>query len=279
MPDSLQKNHTSASTVKPSMMPIIGFFLGVSIWLLDAYVDVFILEEEQSLLENMFSPDESTELWMRSLVLVIFIIMGFFSRHLLNKHIELDNTLLKYQADLEQIIEERTQTLIQQTTELETLANTDSLTTMYNRRKFSEILELEIKRHQRYQKSFSLINIDIDHFKKVNDNYGHDTGDRVIEAFSHTLRSNIRETDSACRWGGEEFVLLIIEADINSVILIAEKIRKILNTTNIEPVGKVTASLGVTQVKDGDSCESIITRSDQALYKAKNNGRNRMELL
>lgn len=279
MPDPLQKTHTSASPVKPSMLPVIGFFMGVFIWVLDAYVDVFILNEEQSLLENIFSPDESTELWMRSLVLVVFVIMGFFSRHLLNKHIELDNTLLEYQAGLEQIIEERTQALVQQTSELETLANTDPLTSMYNRRKFSEILAQEIKRHQRYQKSFSLINIDIDHFKKINDNYGHDTGDRVIEDFSQTLRSNIRETDSACRWGGEEFILLVIETDINSVILVAEKIRKILDTSTIEPVGKVTASLGVTQVKEGDSCESIITRSDQALYKAKNNGRNRMELL
>ncbi len=265
--------------VRPGMFPLAGLLFGFFIWVIDALVDVYILEEEQTLLENIVMPDESTELWMRSLVVVVFIIMGFFSRHVLLKHMMLDRLLLDYQKRLEDIVTERTQKLIDKTRELEVLASCDTLTGLYNRRKFSEILQHELKRFERYQQSFSLINIDIDHFKKINDTYGHDAGDRVISQFAHILDSSIRGSDSAGRWGGEEFILLIIESSESTALNIAEKLRETFNNTRIDPAGIVTASIGVTHVKDGDTEESIIIRSDQALYKAKDNGRNRIESL
>lgn len=253
--------------------------MGLIVWLIDAIVDVYLLGEEDDLLENILATDEPTELWMRALVVIVFIIMGFFSRHVLLKHIQLDNTLIEYQHKLEEIVDQRTQELVDKAKEFENLANEDSLTRLYNRRKFSEILDYELKRFYRYKKQFSLINIDIDYFKKVNDTYGHDVGDLVIKRFSSVLKENIRTVDSAARWGGEEFLLLIVEANEDIAKKVSEKINIVLSQTEFKPVEKVTVSIGVTHVVDGDTNESLVKRSDQALYKAKNNGRNRIEVV
>jgi len=248
-------------------------------WLIDAMVDVFVLDEEQGILENILAPDEPTELWMRTLVVLVFGIMGFFSRHVLLKHIELDTVLLDYQQRLEDIVFERTQELVDKARQLEVLASTDPLTRLFNRRKFSEVLELEISRFQRYKQPFCLINIDIDFFKKINDAHGHDAGDKVIEEFAEILQSSIRRSDSAARWGGEEFLLLIIESSLEDTLMVAEKLKTTFNNTKFDRVGIVTASIGITEVCEGDTHEDIIRRSDQALYKAKDNGRNRAETI
>ena len=163
---NFKKRHLPAVSVKPVYFPVIGLITGLFIWVIDAVVDVYLIGEEEGLIENILAIEEPTELWMRTLVVLVFLIMGFFFRHVLQKHIELDVTLLKYQNDLEAIIEERTRELIEKANEFETLANLDSLTKLYNRRKFSEILNYELNRFSRYQKQFSLINIDIDYFKK-----------------------------------------------------------------------------------------------------------------
>lgn len=267
------------ASFRPAFFPLAGFIVGIMIWFIDAFIDVYLLDEEQSLIENILTPDESTEFWMRSLVLIVFVLMGIFSRHVLLKQIELDSLLMDYQVHLESMIRERTESLQNKTRELELLASTDSLTGLLNRRKFSETLNLEIKRFIRYKKAFSLINIDIDHFKKVNDTYGHDIGDKVITAFADILKQNIRDSDSAARWGGEEFLILIIETRAEEAIEITEKLLALIRETQIEPVGNTTASIGVTSVRQGDTEESILIRSDQALYKAKDNGRNRIEVL
>lgn len=267
------------ASFRPTFFPLAGFIVGIMIWFIDAFIDVYLLDEEQSLIENILTPDESTEFWMRSLVLIVFVLMGIFSRHVLLKQIELDSLLMDYQIHLESMIRERTESLQNKTRELELLASTDSLTGLLNRRKFSETLNLEIKRFIRYKKAFSLINIDIDHFKKVNDTYGHDIGDKVITAFADILKQNIRDSDSAARWGGEEFLILIIETRAEEAIEITEKLLALIRETQIEPVGNTTASIGVTSVRQGDTEESILIRSDQALYKAKDNGRNRIEVL
>lgn len=274
---SLEKKHLSPVSIKPIIFPIAGLFFGLLIWLIDAMVDVLILEEEQGIIENILMPDESTELWMRTLVVIVFVVMGFFSQHVLKKHIELDRALLDYQKRLEEIVYERTQDLVAKAQLLEVQANTDPLTSLFNRRKFSEVLELELSRFQRYKQAFCLINIDIDFFKQVNDTYGHNVGDKVIQQFSEIIQSSIRRSDSAARWGGEEFLLMIIESDIQGTLKVAENLSKAFNETHFDTVGKVTASIGITEVSPGDNHEDIIRRSDQALYKAKDNGRNRIE--
>ncbi len=279
MIEDLKKQHIPPNIIQPNILPLTGLLLGCFIWFIDAIVDVFILEEEQSLLENILFPDEATELWMRTLVVIVFLLMGFYSRHLLKKQVILDQLLMEYQSHLEQIVTERTQKLLDKTRELEVLASHDSLTSLYNRRKFSEVLQLEVKRFNRYGEKFALINIDIDHFKKVNDTFGHDVGDMVIRSLADIISANIRSSDSAARWGGEEFLILIIEADENACVKIAEKLRSTLKQTEVEPVGYITASIGVTQIRPGDTEESIIIRSDQALYQAKDNGRDRIEVI
>lgn len=279
MLESIQKKHISAVDTKPMLFPVAGFLLGVCIWLVDALVDIYVLGEEQSLYENVFTPEGSTEIWMRTLVLIVFVIMGFFARYILLKHIKLDKTLLEYQKELELSVSERTQELLDKTLELEQHANYDMLTGLCNRRRFTEILASELNRFDRYKKTFCLFNIDIDFFKKVNDTYGHDIGDKVLKDFCKVLNANIRKVDTAGRWGGEEFLLLISDVDMGNAIKISEKIKSAINGIDIEHIGKVTASIGVTLVKEGDYIESIVTRSDQALYKAKNNGRDRIEII
>ena len=253
--------------------------MGLIVWLVDVVIDVYIIGEEDDLLENILATGEPTEFWMRTLVVIVFVLMGFFSRHVLLKHIELDNTLLQYQNKLEEIIDKRTRELVDKAKEFENLASIDPLTNLYNRRKFSEILDYELRRFYRYQKQFSLINIDIDYFKKVNDTYGHDVGDLVIKRFSALLKDNIRAVDSAARWGGEEFLLLTVEADEIVAKKVSEKINSVLSQTEFKPVEAITVSIGITQVVEGDTNESIVKRSDQALYQAKNNGRNRIEII
>lgn len=275
---SIEKKQINPINERPFIFPVAGLMLGLFIWVADAIIDVMILGNEQNLLDNIFHPEEATELWMRFLILLVFVLMGFYSRYVLIKHIQLDKALLNYQQKLEQVVASRTRALQERTTQLEILASTDALTGLYNRRKFSQLLDQELDRFERYQHAFVILNIDIDFFKSINDSYGHQTGDKVLQQFSTVLKSNIRNTDSAGRWGGEEFIVLIIETDMNQAKTIAENIVSVLNKTNFEPVGKVTASIGLTQVLQGDTAEEVIKRSDQALYKAKENGRNRIEI-
>lgn len=258
---SLVKQKIKQLSENPDIFPVAGLLLGLFVWLIDAIIDVFILDEDQDLLINIFMPDESTELWMRTLVVLVFVIMGFYSRHALLKQIKLHNLLLDTQK------------------ELEIQANTDPLTALYNRRKFISILDHELDRFQRYHKPFCIVTIDIDYFKKINDNFGHETGDSVLTQFSSILQSNIRQTDSACRWGGEEFILLLIESNCSQTVQSIEALQTEFNKIIFDEAGNITASYGITQVRKEDSPDDIIRRSDYAMYKAKKNGRNRIEVL
>lgn len=267
-----QKLTRPRTAIRPAMLPLAGLALGMFTWVIDALVDTYVFENTHSLLQNLVTPDSASELWMRLLILVVFICMGFFSRHVLLKHITLDKLFLDYHKNLEDLVEERTR-------QLENLANCDPLTNLYNRRKFSSLLTHELQRFNRYRHPFSLISIDIDHFKQINDRYGHDTGDEVIKCISNILKGSIRDSDYAVRWGGEEFILLIIHATQPMAFNIAEKLRQTLHETELEHVGKITVSIGVTEAQQDDTESSIIKRSDKALYMAKNNGRNRIEIL
>ena len=158
--------------------------------------------------------------------------------------------------------------------EFETLASTDSLTGLYNRYKFSELyISSYTSMVQRHNK-MSLILLDIDFFKKVNDNYGHNMGDQVLIQISHTLLRTLRNIDIICRWGGEEFVAILPTAPLEIANVITEKIRKSIEALDIDIVGKVTASFGIAEVKEGESMEDVVDRADKALYLAKDSGRN-----
>ncbi|SNR87198.1 sensor domain-containing diguanylate cyclase [Desulfurobacterium atlanticum] len=156
------------------------------------------------------------------------------------------------------------------------LAETDSLTGLYNRRKIFERLEEEIARCERYGNPLSVIIFDIDFFKKVNDTYGHLIGDKVLKEIAKILKSNTRKPDIAGRYGGEEFIIILPHTDTEGAIKLAEKIRKLIENHNFGIGRKITISAGVTSYIPRDTVDSLISRADQALYKAKAEGRSRV---
>lgn len=162
---------------------------------------------------------------------------------------------------------------------LEKLATTDKLTGIYNRHKFEEIFNIELNRVLRYESPLTLIMLDIDFFKKVNDVYGHDTGDYVLKEIVNIVKENIRHSDVFVRWGGEEFLVLCPETDTLSAQTLAEKLRRAIDENLFDKVGRLTCSFGITFYKDKESGDSFIKRADDALYKAKEEGRNRVVVI
>ncbi|MBU1228526.1 MAG: diguanylate cyclase [Proteobacteria bacterium] len=161
---------------------------------------------------------------------------------------------------------------------LEVMTRTDGLTGLANRRRLEESLLTEVLRARRYGKPFSIILLDLDKFKSINDIYGHQAGDNVLIAISGLLTRTARETDVVGRWGGEEFLLVCPETDLQVVSALAERLRMELLTADFIQVGRVTASFGVAQFSQGDSMETLVRQADEALYRAKGGGRNRVEV-
>ena len=157
------------------------------------------------------------------------------------------------------------------------LSQEDSLTSLNNRRRIKELLENEIQRATRYNTVFSVILADIDHFKAVNDQLGHQVGDKVLTKIAEIIRSSVRATDLAGRWGGEEFVIISPGTDIGGGFSLAEKIRTRIESIELGEIGQKTASFGVTAFTESDDIEEIIARADVGLYAAKQGGRNRVE--
>ncbi len=166
--------------------------------------------------------------------------------------------------------------------ELERLANFDSLTGLYNRQAILGKLRELVNRTKRYKEEFSLSMLDIDHFKKVNDRYGHLTGDEVLEKIATLIRQNIRNTDVAGRYGGEEFIIILPQANLSSALVVAERIRIVIENAEMkdsaENVFAITVSQGLSGWEPGEDVHSLISRADEALYTAKENGRNRVEI-
>ncbi len=169
--------------------------------------------------------------------------------------------------------------LEQATAQLEEMARTDPLTKLSNRRAFYESIVKEVIRFERNKRPFSIVMMDIDHFKKVNDTYGHDCGDYVLVTISNLIRSEIRKQDLLGRWGGEEFIMLLPDTDTKGACKLAEKIR-----TNIEKADfkyfkysfTVTLTFGVCEFTQQYKIKECITYADQALYQGKKSGRNKV---
>lgn len=160
---------------------------------------------------------------------------------------------------------------------LELLASTDPLTQIYNRMKIGHLMETEIAKSIKTKKPLSLVAIDIDFFKKINDTYGHQVGDDVLIKVVDLIKSKIRSNDIFGRWGGEEFMLLLVGANLNVALDRAETFRASLAGHDFIEPKTVTSSFGVASFKEGDTMGSFIKRADEALYAAKRNGRNRVE--
>ena len=165
--------------------------------------------------------------------------------------------------------------------ELERLANLDSLTGLHNRRAILHRLDEEIRQVRRYKGELSLTMLDIDHFKKVNDQYGHLTGDEVLENVAALMQQNVRNTDSVGRYGGEEFIVVLPKTDLSLAGIMAERLRIAIEAAEMrDSEGNtfgITVSQGVSSYKPGEDELAVISRADDALYRAKQNGRNRVE--
>ena len=159
----------------------------------------------------------------------------------------------------------------------EELSITDRLTGLYNRLKLDELFAYNLHVAKRHHLTFSIILLDIDNFKLVNDTYGHQVGDSLLQEIAHILKTNVRLEDAVGRWGGEEFLLLLPSSDLTSATMLAEKLRGLIEATVFLYVGHCTASFGVSSYHEKDHEKDMIARADAALYRAKSNGRNWVE--
>jgi diguanylate cyclase (GGDEF)-like protein/PAS domain S-box-containing protein len=156
-------------------------------------------------------------------------------------------------------------------------ATTDTLTGIANRLKFNEALRAEIRRSKRYNVPLSLIMFDIDHFKTINDTFGHHSGDTVLRDLTKLVSRNVRINDEFARWGGEEFMIMVTNTSLPHAGQFAEKLRALIEDLQWPWSGKITCSFGVTQLAEDDTEDRLVQRVDDALYRAKANGRNRVE--
>lgn len=161
--------------------------------------------------------------------------------------------------------------------ELCRIAATDRLTGLYNRHKFEELFLLEVKRSHRFELPLSMMLIDIDNFKSINDTYGHNQGDAVLKHLASVIQKNVRQLDILSRWGGEEFLLLIPGSDIGHTQQLAEKLRLVISNEQFGEFDTITVSIGISTLKEEDTLIQIFERADNALYRAKQSGKNKVE--
>lgn len=194
---------------------------------------------------------------------------------LLKEKSNANNKLEELNKILEIKIEEKTKSLVEANENLTKLVSKDFLTNIYNRRAMSEYISHEIIKSKRYKNDLSLISLDIDFFKKINDNYGHQVGDAVLIEISKILTENIRKADILGRWGGEEFMILLPQTNKDNAYIVAENLRKKVEKYKFKNIGTLSISLGVTKFKFDENIIEFINRTDEAMYKAKKYGRNK----
>ena len=166
--------------------------------------------------------------------------------------------------------------LTTQSKHFENKATYDTLTNVYNRSKFNDVFEVEVKTAQENDHPLVFAIFDIDFFKKVNDTHGHIIGDETLITFASAIQDNVRDVDTFARWGGEEFVLAISGANIDTAFEIVDNLIKIIEKTHFKTVEHITCSVGITEVLLTDKIDDILIRADEALYEAKDSGRNKV---
>ena len=244
-----------------------------------------IAERKEHLGEAVDIPQGSE---MREIAMALNVMSKRLKEHVTDLESQVQNrtdVLSKVNAMMHQEIQERqksAQELQKYANQLEYLARTDELTQAFNRRHFLQELEKEVDRSKRYKRPLSVLVLDLDYFKDVNDTYGHASGDAVLQALSAACSSILRTEDVFARMGGEEFGILFPETGLEEAVQVAERIRKLVQHLKVTAENgatiRFTASLGVTSLQEDDqSLESLLQRADRALYAAKESGRNRVE--
>ena len=236
--------------------------------------------EEAMLLASQDAQSSRTRITLFSIVAVLISLTVTFIAIWYGR--KLSSQLQDMNTYLEEKIYERTESLLdtqkellEDKNELTRMALTDNLTGLSNRTHMNQILHKEFSRFERHNQRFGIIMLDIDHFKLINDKFGHDAGDEVLKTLAATFDKAIRSSDFVARWGGEEFLICCTTIEEEDLLPIAETIRQLVATTNFNHKGQITASLGCAAIVKGESIGDLIKRADVALYEAKNNGRNR----
>ena len=197
------------------------------------------------------------------------------------KPVRLEELLLR----LKRVLKERelSQERVRMMEKLQRLAITDGLTKLHNSRSFYSQLEVEVDRFNRYKHPLSLLLLDIDHFKQYNDNFGHLEGDKVLVKISQLIKSCLRKLDTAYRYGGEEFTVILPETSCEEAELVAERIRTTIQSEKFKPRNakelSITISIGTTQYDAQEQLSTFIQRADKAMYISKQNGRNQVTAL
>jgi diguanylate cyclase len=188
--------------------------------------------------------------------------------------------LVRLRHDLEELVDERTAELSAANRQLEEMARSDWLTGLPNRRGFLAAVEAEERRSRRSGRPFSVALGDLDHFKRVNDEHGHATGDAVLQAVATAVRGALREQDLVARWGGEELIMLLPETGLAGAVAAAGAVREAVSAVQLAAADKrlapLTISVGVAEHRPDRSLEATIAAADRALYRAKAEGRDRV---
>ncbi|GHE94677.1 sensor domain-containing diguanylate cyclase [Thalassotalea profundi] len=174
-------------------------------------------------------------------------------------------------------LEKKNKLLEKKLIEIKSISNIDSLTKVANRNKFENELEQEVLRANRYHHALSLVIFDIDHFKEINDSYGHKVGDRILCHLSELVSANIRDVDLLARWGGDEFVIIFPELCREKAHIACEKLKALINENKMSDDISVSCSFGVSQYKLGDTLDELFQRVDNLLYYSKEKGRNTVQ--
>lgn len=200
-------------------------------------------------------------------------IVPLVNEELVSKMSQINNEL----SNLTRELTKKTIDLENSNATIKKLTNTDALTKLYNRRYMEEILPTLIENSKNQKSNFVIIMADIDHFKNINDLYGHDTGDKILRIFSKIIRNSCKEQDFVFRFGGEEFLVALPNTNKNDASMVAESIRHSLESLKLQGIkNSITVSLGVAEFSEKDTLKQLIKKADSALYEAKNTGRNRV---
>ncbi|WP_455211455.1 diguanylate cyclase [Kaarinaea lacus] len=241
-----------------------------------------VVQEQVNIIET--SVNEASELMQlkSNIQQRLFTIREQFEKHRQleeQQQQELEQALAESNARLHDL-EQESQQLRHRLTQEHQQAIHDTLTGVFNRLAYEERIEQEFARWKRYHQPLVLLIFDIDHFKRINDTYGHKAGDKALKLIAKTLQKNLRESDFLARFGGEEFIVLMPQTELSAAIGAANKLREAVQANQFHYQQKrvhITISCGASQFKDEDTIDSAFQRADQALYKAKQNGRNRCE--
>ncbi len=252
-----------------------GFFL--------SDVENQLAKQKVNMLE-IYNANTKNTFFLAVLIIFISLVISFFISQKIRKRFsiyqlslgEKNRELHELNITLEEKVKIRTAELSQIKDDFEKLATTDALTRIHNRYSIMNILSKEISRSNRYDSPLSILMYDIDHFKAVNDTYGHDIGDQVLVSLSKLVSESIRDIDYLGRYGGEEFLIIMPNTLLQNATIYAHRLRQTVEENNFKEVGQLTISIGVVELQDDENIDVMFKRVDDLLYESKNSGRNRV---